>query len=129
MVNRAAAAGLITMFEQVAVARPALAKSIVIVLATRCARLVNVTTPLAAIRLVVLCKLPAPALRMAVTSVALSLERRLPNWSSIRITGCCTKANPAGAVEDGCVRTINLVAGPGLTAMVAEVTLLRPPLL
>ena len=89
------------MLEEVAPARPALAKSIVIVLATKCVRFVNATTPLAAVRLVAPCKAPLPALREAVTEVVLSLLQRLPYWSSIRTTGCGEKAAPAVTVAEG----------------------------
>ena len=91
------------MFEEVAVARPLLAKSIVIVPATRCERLVNATTPFAAVRLVVPCNTPLPALRRAVTTVVLSLERGLPNWSCISSTGCWANGTPAVAVGEGWV--------------------------
>ena len=56
--------------------------------ATFCERFVKVTTPFRAVRLVVPCSVPLPALRVAVTPVELSALpltalRRLPNWSWI----------------------------------------------
>ncbi len=55
-----------------------------------------------ALKLVVPCKAPLPAFRLAVTVVPLSLLRKLPNWSSIRTFGCWAKAAPAVAVAEGC---------------------------
>ena len=101
--NRSAAAGLTEIVPELAVLRPLPVKAMVMSLATLCERLMKLTKPLTAVRLVVPCKAPLPALRLAVTTVELSLERRLPNWSSMRITGCCAKAVPAVAVEEGCV--------------------------
>ena len=101
--NRSAAAGLTEIVPEFALLRPVPAKARVMSLATLCERLRKLTTPLTAVRLVVPCNTPVPALRLAVTTVELSLERRLPNWSSMRITGCCGKAVPAVAVEEGCV--------------------------
>ncbi len=98
----------------------------VMLVATLCARSVKVTTPLTAVRLVVPCKVPLPALRAAVTTVVLSLLRRLPNWSSIRMTGCCEKATPAVAVEEGCVCKVNRAAAPALTVNTTLVALRKP---
>ena len=61
-------------------------KAIVMLVATLCDRLAKVTTPSTAVRLVVPCNVPLPALRAAVTSVLLSelplaALRTLPNWS------------------------------------------------
>src|SRR5260370_24488141 len=80
----------------------------VILVATLCDKLVKVTRPLAAARAVVPCKVPAPALRAAVTIVVLSAVplaalRALPNWSRTWMTGCCAKATPAAAAGEGCV--------------------------
>ena len=79
MVNRLGAVELTTTLPEVAAVKLPLAKLIVIVAAVSGDRSVKVTTPLAAVRLVVPCKTPLPAARLAVTSVPLSLLRRLPN--------------------------------------------------
>ena len=75
--------------------------------ATLCERLVNVTRPLIAVRLVVPCNVPLPVPRAAVTTVLsdtpLAVLRKVPNWSSTLRTGCWAKATPAIAVEEGCV--------------------------
>ena len=105
---------------EVAGKRPVLLKAIVILVATLWARLVKVTTPLRAVNRVVPCKIPAPALRVAVTVVELSEAIRLPNWSSIRMTGCGAKATPAVAVLGGWVKMVSLLAGAGTTATLAE---------
>src|SRR6266700_2036194 len=99
----AAAAGLTVMLLERALLRVLLVKAMVILVATLCARLVKVTTPLAAVRLVVPCNVPLPAARAAVTTVLLSLLRKLPKASSIRMTGCWTKGRPAVPVAEGWV--------------------------
>src|SRR6266404_369178 len=76
--NWAKAAGLTRMLAEAALVRPLLEKLRLTVLATLCERLTNVTTPFTAVALKVPCKVPLPALRAAVTTVVLSLERRLP---------------------------------------------------
>ena len=101
--SRANPAGLTTTLADVAPVRPALLKSIVMVVATLCDRLVKASTPLTDVRVVAPCKAPLPAFRLAVTTVPLSLLRKLPNWSSIRIFGCWAKAAPAVPVAEGCV--------------------------
>ena len=112
---------------EVALLRLPLVKAIVMLVATVCDRLVKLTRPATAVRLVAPCKLPLPALRAARTTVLLSLLRRLPNWSSILITGCCAKAIPAVAVEEGCVCMVKRLATAGLTAMGVEVAPVKPP--
>ncbi len=124
--NLLKAPGLTTTLAEVAAARPLLAKSMLMVVATLCERLVKLTTPLTAPRLVVPCKTPLPAFRLAVTTVLLSLERKLPYGSWMRITGCWAKITPAMAVEEGWVRRVSLLAGAGLTAILAEVVPARP---
>src|SRR5205823_9919885 len=103
MAKRVAGAALTTTLPEVAVIKPGAVKLIVIVLATVWKRLLKVTMPLTAVAVVVPCKVPAPALRAAVTTVVLSEVIRLPNWSVIQTTGCCAKATPAVAADDGCV--------------------------
>src|SRR6266566_3338398 len=100
----------------------------VMLVATLWDKLVNVTRPLTAVRLVVPCNVPLPALRVAVTTVLLSLARKLPYGSSMRISGCCAKTTPAMAVEEGWVRRVSLLADAGLTAILAEVVPARPAL-
>src|SRR5439155_23044473 len=78
--------------------------------------------------LVAPCKVPLPARRLAVTTV-LSLLRRFPNWSSIRITGCGAKATPARAVHDRCVCKVSVLVVSGLTTTMEEVAPAKlPPL-
>src|SRR5260370_35415613 len=91
--------------------------------ATLCARLVKLTMPAVAVRFVAPCKPPLPALRAAVTKVLLSLLRKLPNWSSIRTTGCWTKATPAMVVEEGWVWMVKRFAAPALTRTLDDVML------
>src|SRR5438552_2018360 len=100
--NLVKAAGLTTTLAEVDPARPRLAKSIVMVVATLWDRFVKLAKPLAALAVTVPCKAPLPALRLALIAMPLSLLRKLPNWSSIRITGCWAKATPAVAVAEGC---------------------------
>ena len=75
------------------------------------------------------CNTPAPPLRAAVTTVPLSLVRKFPYGSSIRITGCCAKTTPAVAVLEGWVRIVSLLAAAGLTAIDVEATAGKLPLL
>ena len=89
--------------SEVAPVKPLLLKLIVIVVATLCARFVKLATPLTEATVSEPCSVPLPALRAPVTCVPVSAERKLPNWSSIRITGCWAKATPAVAVAEGCV--------------------------
>ena len=91
-------------------------------------KLVNVTTPPTAMMLVVPCKAPLPAVRVAVTTVLLSLERKLPNWSSIRITGWGAKTKPAVALGEGCVRIVSRFAAAGPTVILLEFVPVRPAL-
>jgi hypothetical protein len=58
--------------------RPLLLKLRLMVLATLWERLAKVATPLTAVALKLPCNVPLPALRTAVTTVELSLLRRLP---------------------------------------------------
>src|SRR5438034_5429505 len=124
MVSLLAGAGLTAILAEVVPApgRPGLAKSIVIVVATKCERLGKVTNPLTALSAVLPCKTPLPPLRLAVTTVLLSPVRRLPKLSSTRMTGCWTKITPAVAVADGWLWMVNRLAAPGLTLK----KLLRP---
>ena len=73
-----AGAGLIAIAVDVAVSVE-LVNRIVMFVATLCERLVKVTMPAAAVRFVAPCKAPLPALRLALTTVALSLVRRFAN--------------------------------------------------
>src|SRR5215475_2798523 len=112
--NCVKAAGLTTMLAEVAFVKPLLLKLRLMVLATLWERFAKVATPLIAVALNVPCKVPLPALRAAVTTVELSLERRLPKASSMRMTGCCAKGAPAVAVDEGCVRIVRVLAAAGL---------------
>ena len=101
IVNRLAAAGLTAIVPEVALISVPLANWIVILVATLWDRLVKVATPLAVVIVKVPCNVPLPAARAAVTTVLESLLRKLPNTSSIRITGCWAKTIPAVAVAEG----------------------------
>ena len=92
---------LTTTLLEVAPVKPVALKSIVMVSTVLCARLVKVAKPLAAVTLTVPSKLPVPALRAAVTTVVLSVLRKLPNASSTRMTGCWANGAVTVAVADG----------------------------
>jgi hypothetical protein len=81
MVKRLAAAGLIATVPLVALVKVPLLNRIVMFVAVLCDRLLNVTTPPTAVRLLVPCNVPAPDPRAAVTTVLLSPERKLPKAS------------------------------------------------
>ena len=105
-----AAAGLTAIGPLVTVVTPLALKSIVMLVATLCERLANVTMPSVGATLVVPCKLPLPVPleRDALTTVPLSglplaALRKLPNWSCTWSTGCWANATPAVAVAEGCV--------------------------
>ena len=61
--------------------------------------MLKLATPPLAVALVVPCSVALPKLRAALTTVLLSVVRKLPNWSSIRTCGCGAKAAPAVAEE------------------------------
>src|SRR5262249_35371508 len=103
------------MLAEVTLVRPLLLKLRLMVLARLCERLAKVATPLTAVALRLPCKLPLPALRAAVTTVELSLERRLPYASRMAIAGCWAKVTPAVAVLEGCVKTTREPAEAGVT--------------
>src|SRR5881409_3437264 len=98
-----AAAGLTATLLEVAPVKAPVLKSRVMFSALLYERLVKVTTPLTAVRLVVPCREAVPRLRAAVTTVLLSLLHKLPNASSIRTTGWTANAVPAVAAAEGCV--------------------------
>ena len=103
MVNLLAVAGLTAIKLEVALVRLPLVNRIVMLVATLCERLVKVTNPATAVRFVVPCKVPLPPFRLAVTTVALSLLRRFPYWSSTRTTGWGAKTTPATTLAGGWV--------------------------
>src|SRR6266567_2307194 len=125
-VSLLAGAGLTAILAEVVPATPALAKSMLMVVATKCERLVNVTNPFTALSAVVPCKTPLPPLRLAVTTVLLSPVRKLPKLSSTRMVGCCAKITPAVAVADGWVWMVNRLAAPGLTLNKLLSALVKP---
>src|SRR5262245_15988345 len=92
---------------------PEALKARVILVATLCERLVKVTKPAMAVRLVLPWSVPLPVPRAALTVVLLLLVQELPNWSCSRITGCWAKATPAVAVAEGWVWMAILLAAPG----------------
>ena len=108
------------MLVEVAAVNAPLVKLIVILVAKGCARFVKAATPPTAVMLVVPIKVPAPALRVAVTT-SVSLLRTLLYVSSMKITGCCAKATPATAVAEGCVAMTSLLAAAGLTVLAVPV--------
>ena len=122
MVRRLAGAGLTEMAPEVALVSVPLVNRMVMLVATVWERLAKVATPLAAVAVRVPWSVPLPAARAAVMTVLLSLVRRLPNWSSIRMAGCCAKATPAVAVVEGCVRIVSRLAAAALTVTLDEVT-------
>src|SRR5207245_493680 len=78
MANLLAVAGLTAIKLEVALVRVPLVNRIVMLVATLCERLVKVTKPATAVTFVAPCNVPLPAFLLAVTTVALSLLRRLP---------------------------------------------------
>ena len=100
-ISWAAAAGLIAMLLEFVPLTAEALKARVMLVATLCERLVKVTRPATAVRLVAPCRMPLPAPRAALTAVLLLLVQKLPNWSCKRITGCWAKAVPAIAVLEG----------------------------
>ena len=81
-----------------------------------CDRLVKLAKPLTAVVVIGPCSVPAPLLRVAVTTVLLSELIKLPNESSMRSTGCWTNTKPAVAVLEGCVWIVRRLAAALLTA-------------
>src|SRR5206468_4074799 len=122
----AKAAGLTTMLPEVAPLRPLAVKLRFMVVVRLWDRFANVATPLTAEAIKVPCTVPLPALRATVTTVLLSLERRLPKASWIRIAGAGENVTPALTVVGGCVCMAKLAAGPAFTVKTALVALLRP---
>src|SRR5439155_91104 len=125
--RRVALAAFTTIFDEAGPNRETLLKPTVIVLATRCDRLVKVATPLEAVAVSVPCNVPLPAFRAAVTTVLLSPLHKLPNLSSIRTLACCSKPMPSLAVLEGCVTIVTLLATSGLTTTFQEVALPKLP--
>src|SRR6266478_5488819 len=101
MASRAAGAGLTLTLPEVVPVRLPLPKSIVIVSALLYERLENVANPFAAVTLVVPCNAAVPALRVAVTTVPLSLVTRFPKASCNRTTAAGENTTPAVAVVGG----------------------------
>jgi len=95
MARRTAAAGCTDTTVDVAAINPALVNWRVMLVATLWERFVNVATPPEAVTARVHCRVPLPAKRAAVMTLELSVVRRFPNESSMRMTGCCAKATPA----------------------------------
>src|SRR5262245_2992515 len=126
MVSLLAAAGpTVTLLEVVPVKLPLL-KAIVMVSALVYERFANVTKPLIAVTLVVPCKAAVPALRVAVTTVLLSVVTRFPNASSSRTTGAGENAAPAVAVVGGWVAITSLAAAAAFTVNELLIPSLRP---
>src|SRR5260370_16626071 len=89
------AAELTTMLLETALLRLPLVNFRLIVVATLSERLVKVTSPLPAVIFVVARNVPLPRVRLAGTTVLLSLLRRLANLSSNPHTGRRAKGSPA----------------------------------
>src|SRR5262249_51796130 len=92
--NRLATAALMLIEAEVAPIRLPLLKLRVMLVATRCDKLVKVARPALTVMLVLPCKVPLPPKRATETTVVLSLERKLPNESSSRIIGWGAKITP-----------------------------------
>ena len=86
----------------------------------------NVAKPLTAVTLVVPCNATVPALRVAVTTVLLSVVTRFPKASTRRTTGAGEKAVPAVVVVGGWVWMTRLAAAEGLTVNALLTALLKP---
>src|SRR6266436_3769794 len=127
-----AAAGLMAIAVDGALARLPLLNKRVMFVATLCDKFVNVTTPSAAVLLVAPCNVPLPALRLAVMTVELSplplaALRRFPNWSRTWMTGCGAKATPAMAVGGGWLWMTRLFAAPAISRNAPRLALADRP--
>ena len=89
------------MLVELVLVKLPLVKPMVMLVATLWNKLMKVARPPAAVAESVPCSAPPPALRAAVTTVLLSEVIKLPEASSMRMTGCVWKATPAVAVEEG----------------------------
>ena len=91
-------------------------------------KLLNEATPLLAVTVVVLLpeKLPGPPATPTVTVSVLSVEIRLPNWSSIWTVTAGAMADPA-VVLLGCWPKTSLLAVDGVTLKLLEAGPVRPP--
>ena len=67
------------MVPEVTLLKVPLEKTMVMFVATLCAKLEKLATPPLAVAVNVPCKVPLPAPRAAVTTLLLSVERKLPN--------------------------------------------------
>src|SRR5439155_545384 len=81
----------------------------------------KVYTPLDAVTVKVVAKVPPPEAMAAVTVVVLSVITTLPDASCIWITGCVANAEPLCAVVDGCVAIASLLAAPAVMVIAFEV--------
>ena len=90
--------------------------------------MVKLATPALAVAVVVPCNVPLPRLRATLTTVLLSVVRRFPNASSMRICGCGAKAAPAVAVPGGWVWMVSRLAAAALTVTLEDVALAKLPL-
>src|SRR5437667_7856151 len=73
--------------------------------------------PLTDVAVTVPCKVPVPALRVAVMTRPLSVVIKLPTASSTRMTCCVANVTPAVAVVDGCVTIVSLLVAPTFTVI------------
>ncbi len=86
----------------------------------------NVTTPLAAVTVVVPPSVPpAPDWIAIVTCVVLSVVTVLPSASSTRTTGCVASTAPL-APPTGCVVIASCVAAPAVTVTLFESASVSP---
>src|SRR5437588_11776092 len=103
------------------------AKLSVIVSALLYARLAKVARPLTAVAVVVPWSASVPLAIVALTTVLLSEVIKLPEESSMRITGCWAKAAPATAPAEGWVRTASRLASPETSRKSPKLATLETP--
>src|SRR5205814_10419131 len=101
--NWLAVAGLTAIMLELVPVTPEALKAREILVATLWARSVKLTRPLRAVRLVVACTTPLPALRAALTPLEDSVVLTLPNLARSWRTGCSAKRPPAAAAAEGWV--------------------------
>src|SRR6266545_1303006 len=128
MARWCAAAGATLIGLEVALVKVPLVKTSVMFVATLCDRLVNATTPLTVVAVNVPCRGPLPAPRATVTTLPLSVLRKLPNVCSTLTCGCCAHTTPAVDVLEGCTSLVSLLAAAGFTVTLLEVAPVRPVL-
>src|SRR5438105_2341165 len=125
--KRSAAAGPTTMFAEMILLKLPAAKLSVIVSTLLYDRLAKVARPLTAVAIVVPWSASVPLAIAALTTVLLSELIKLPDESSMRITGCWAKAAPATALAEGWVRTASRLASPETSRKSPKLAALETP--